>query len=185
MPNWFAALPVPAHAWLPRVLRELPSSCRGFDPDDVHMTVAFFGAMRESLVADVIETLDGVSDAPIPVRLGRLLALPKPRRPSAFSFSIAEGGEPAANLIGTWRDSLLAVARARPDHRPPLPHITVARPPRRASAEARSESLAWARNTEPPPDLLVLDRIALYTWADNRRIRQFKIVHECGLRSRS
>lgn len=177
-PNWFAALPVSAHGWLPHVLRNLPSSCRAFHADDMHMTVAFFGAMPDSRVADIVAILDQIRAASIPLRLGPLLTLPTPKRVSAFSFSVAEGRERAASLIGRWRGPLLEAARARPDHRPPLPHLTVARLSRKASGPERAAALEWARKAKPPGDWLMLDHIALYTWADDRRSRQFKRVHQ-------
>ncbi len=177
-PNWFVAAPIPAASWLPSALAELPPECRGFDPRDVHMTVAFLGAMDPSRQAAVTAAMDRVSAEPFAIVLGELLALPSPKRLSALSFSVAEGEPAAKALIGQWRGDLIAAAGARPDPRPPLAHITVARPIRKYGPRGQRAGLDWARAVAPPKQRLVVDRLALYTWADDRRARQFKVVHE-------
>jgi RNA 2',3'-cyclic 3'-phosphodiesterase len=173
-PNWFVAAPVAAASWLPQVLADLPPECRGFQPEDVHLTIAFFGAMAPERRPAVLEALAAIREQPITITLGRLLALPAPRRVSALSFAVAEGDEAARGLIARHRDALAAAAGARPEHRPPLAHITVARPIRKHGERGRQAARAWARQVAPPAVSLVLDRLALYTWAEDRRVRQFQ-----------
>jgi len=181
-PNWFVAAPIPAADWLPDVLADLPASCRGFQPEDVHLTVAFLGAMDPDRREAVAAAMDRVAAAPLHIRLGALLALPSPKRPSAFSFSVTQGAEAATGLIGDWRESLWAAAGARADTRPPLAHITVARPIRKFGPRGQREGMDWMRGVAPPDGLLIIDRLALYTWAEDRRLRQFQIVHQRPLR---
>ncbi|MEL6348055.1 MAG: hypothetical protein AAFV53_33415, partial [Myxococcota bacterium] len=70
------------------------------------------------------------------------------------------------------------IAGARPVERPPLPHVTVARPPRRADRDVRAAGRAWL-DAQPPIDAWVrFERIALYTWNVDRRTRLFQIVAE-------
>lgn len=182
-PNWFVAVPVAVESWLPGLLRDLPESCRAFDAADVHMTVAFLGAMSADRVSLVRAAMNTMQAAPFHVRLGEVLALPSRKRPSALSLSVSHGREQAVDLIARWRNPLIAAAQARPDERPPLPHITVARPRRRADADGRRAALAWAERAAVPDVLIPMERIALYTWADDRGAsnRQFQIVFERAL----
>ena len=169
-PNWFVALPVPAHHWLPGVLENLPSTCRGFHPSDVHMTLAFFGAMAPDKKQQVLAVMEGMAHHPFTIKLDRLLCLPSTKRVSALSFSVSLGGEAVCAFMEQWRVPLIEAACGRPDTRPPLAHITVARPLRKAGEQARRAARDWACE--------VLDRVALYTWSEDRRTRQFWTVHE-------
>lgn len=180
-PNWFFALPVPAHTWLDGVLRDLPASCRPFAPEDLHMTVAFLGALAPPRVAAMVAALEQIEAQAFRIQLGQLLALPSPKRPSALSFAVAAGHDEAAAIIAAHRDHLLAAAGAAPDTRPPLPHITIARPSRSSGPEGLREAVAWAQRCPAPAAAIVLERIALYTWSEDRKLRQFRIVAEKAL----
>ncbi len=175
-PNWFFALPVPAHPWLAEVLRNLPSSCRPFAPDDLHMTLAFLGALPPNRVSSMVALLEKIEAPAFEISLGPILALPSPIRLSALSFSVRSGHDCAAALIAAHRDGLLAAAGAKPDGRPPLPHITVARPGRRFGQEGQAAALAWAAACEPPPTTIAITSVGLYTWSEDRQDRQFRIV---------
>lgn len=177
-PNWFVGLPVPAQTWLPGVLATLPEQCRGFVPSDVHMTVAFLGPIGDRVGAELVHLIEKVDAPAFEITLGKLMALPKPKHPSALSFSVAQGREQAVRLMRRWRDRLIEAASARPDTREPLPHITIARPIRRYKHEGKQAALDWCETTEPPHEALWMDRIALYTWAEDRRQQQFQIVAE-------
>ena len=180
-PNWFVAVPVPAEDWLSDVLADMPRECRGFVPGDVHMTVAFLGAMDPQRADAVIETMKSLNSGPMTIKLGSLLALPAPKRVSALSFGVSEGKDRAKSLIGQCRSPLIETAGARPDHRPPLAHITIARPLRKAGAEGRRIALDWAQRVQPPDLTINLTELALYTWAEDRRVRQFQVVYRQDL----
>jgi len=177
-PNWFVGAVVPARAWLERALQSMPASCRGFAPDDVHLTIAFLGAIDPGSAGRLSPILEQIDAAPFSITLGGLRALPSPRRVSALSLELGEGRKEAERLIAGWRGPLIDAVGARPDDRPPLPHITIARPIHRYGAEGRRAALAWADRFAPLNETLTVDRIALYTWSDDRRVRQFAIVEE-------
>ena len=179
-PNWFVALPV---SWngVSRVLSTLPPECRGFHPDDLHMTVAFLGAMPADRKEPVIEVMKGIQAGAMSVQLGPLLTLPSSSRVSALSFSVSAGREQVESLISQCRGPLLKAAGAKPDHRPPLAHLTIARPLRKARETGKRKAREWAGQVIPPENKLTLSRLALYTWADDRRTRQFQIVFETTL----
>lgn len=174
--NWFVGIPVPARSWLPGVLEKLPGDVRGFVPEDVHMTVAFLGQLSPDRQPAVLDVLASVRSAPVHITLGRLVALPTRTRFSALSYEIDQGKPICEALIHRWRDPFIRAAHARPDHRPPRPHITIARPHRKAGAAARQRILDAIAKTSPPKDLLWLESMALFSWAWNRRERQFRIV---------
>jgi 2'-5' RNA ligase len=177
-PNWFVGLPVPAGDWLPDITRETPSELRMFTPPDLHLTVAFLGLMHPASKLDIMQVMDTIRFTPFTISFGSLRALPSERNVSALSFELVRGHDEAARLIETWRTPLLERAGAKPDDRPPLPHITIARPQRNSGVAARRVALAWAATIEPPEVELTIDRIALYTWAMNRRERLFDVVYE-------
>ena len=180
-PNWFVGLPVAAASWLASMTADLPESCRAFDARDVHMTVAFLGAVEPAGVSAVIDLLNAVEERAFFITLGRVLALPTPKRVSALSLEPLEGIARARLFIEGWRERFCRAAGCRPDPRPPLPHITVARPKRKAGHEGRQQALDWSSRVKAPTQRILLDHVALYTWADDRRLRQFRIVAEKAL----
>ena len=56
-----------------------------------------------------------------------------------------------------------------------------ARPTRKASDRQRDAAVRWAASLRLPDDPVLIDRIALYTWSDDRRERLFRIVAERSL----
>jgi len=178
-PNWFVGIPVAAGAQLhAEIPAPIQADIRLFHPDDLHMTLAFLGPMAADKLGPVQDILSRIEFKAFDIELSRLVALPKPRRFSAISWELGQGREQAAALIGSWRAALIEAAQARPDLRPPRPHITVARPKRKATPMVRDEILKWLVSVPAPKEKLRIDRVALYTWADDRRQRQFKIVSE-------
>lgn len=175
--NWFVAIPFPL-ANLEGLLAHLPESCRGFHQEDLHLTVAFLGAMDPVLQSAVETAMNRIEAAPVEVTLGNPRALPTRRKPSAFCLELARGRDRVASWIGAWRGDLYAAAGSRPDDREPLPHLTIARPRRSQGQLSRSEGLSWLDALRPPDGVFRLDRLALFTWASDRRERLFKRVHE-------
>jgi 2'-5' RNA ligase len=180
-PNWFVALPADLSETLTQLERTVPPQVRLFVPEDMHLTVAFLGAMPEKLAPRLVKWLEKVDFEPFRFSTGQLLALPSAERCSAVSFALQEGRVQAAQLIADWRDECCQLAEVPPDTRPPLPHITVARPDRRAGADAQRAAVEWAKATRMHANG-VFDRIALYTWSQDRRRRQFRIVAEKSMR---
>ena len=111
-------------------------------------------------------------------QLHGLRAMGNPRRPSAFALTLSQGHEETVKLMAHWRGPIYRAANVAPDERPPLPHITVARPPRKASAAIRQMGKDWIQNQPVPTSELKLDGIALYTWSEDRQERLFQIVHQ-------
>ncbi len=103
------------------------------------------------------------------------------RRYSALSALLAEGRSEAIRCLTELGGSLCETALGRRRSRPAKPHVTVARPRPRASDADRAAGLAWARALDVSAVRQTLGRVALYTWAEVRRERLFRIVAERNL----
>ena len=184
-PNWFLALPLPADAapaWL-AVAAAAPPVLRRFHPADLHLTVAFLGPCDEAAALAAWQALDGLVHHPIAIRAGGWRALGSPAAPSAYGLTLAEGHPELSRLLSAWGGLALAAAGCRPEQRPPLPHFTLLRPPRRQAVELREPMAAWMAAAPLPPQPALLSRLALYTWAEERRQRLFRIVRSRTLPS--
>jgi len=95
---------------------------------------------------------------------------------------VDEGRDALSEMIAQARDPLLRAAGAPEDSRPPLPHMTLARIQRRASAAERREALRWAQGIDLRGVVFTAAAVALYTWAADRQERLFQIVerHDFG-----
>ncbi len=180
MANWFIALPVDAGELPPDLLEGLPAGLRRFHPADLHITLAFLGSVTPE-AASAAWRAAGIDAGPFTAALGTPAALGKPRRPSAFGLDLGDGGEAVAQVIGQWRDPLRQAAGLAAETRAPRPHLTLGRPPRRGGDAIRARARHWVETYSPPATPITLDRIALYTWAADRRERQFRIVDTAAL----
>lgn len=179
-PNWFVALPVDPGDWFPARVPDPPPGVRRFAPADLHLTVAFLGPVDEA-AARAAWALARWEEPPIPVSLGAVVPMGPRRRPSALSAVLVEGREIVERLIGTLRGGMFTAAGARPDDRPPLAHLTLARPRRDATDAERARAVAWARQVDLRGTRLTLDALALYTWDEARRDRLFRVVERRAL----
>jgi 2'-5' RNA ligase len=97
---------------------------------------------------------------------------------SALSALLGAGREEATAALIALRDVLTDAAGVRREMRAAKPHVTVARPRRRATPEDREAGLAWASALELGGVRARLDRIALFTWSERRLERLFRVVAE-------
>jgi len=182
-PNWFFAFPLDGSFVLE--LPEMPSGFRRFHPDDVHMTLAFLGGCGEEnarrALAALDERLRRAPLAPLDVTLADVVPMGAKPAYSALSALLDRGRKEAIAYLASTRDVLTEAALGRRETRAPKPHVTLARPPLRANEARRAEGLDWARGIDLRSVARRLDRIALYTWHQNRRERLFRIVEERAL----
>ena len=173
--NWFIGLPVAAGPWLSRLEPPAGLCVRLFAPSDLHLTVAFLGAVSREAAHAAFAQVGSFALAPCEVRLGPLVPLGRPARASAFSALLSEGREVVEQAISDARAAMFAAAGARPDTRPALAHLTLARPQRRASDLEVRAATEWARGVDLGAPMVRLDRIALYTWGADRARQLFRI----------
>lgn len=103
-----------------------------------------------------------------------------PRAPSAWSAWLGEGHDEVAVDMAS-REVAFRAAGVPGESRPPLPHVTLARPLRSATPVQREAGGVWATLLRLEHVRLRLDRLALYTWSEHRRERLFSRVSEVTL----
>lgn len=178
--NWFVALPVPADGWFARV-GDPPSGVRRFHPSDLHLTVAFLGAVDAEAAARAFAVARALPLAPVQASLGAVVPMGGPRHFSALSARLQAGERAIADAIAAVRDGACVAAGARCDVRPVLPHLTVARLGRRATPAERREAVRWAAALDLTGVHVSIARVALYTWARDRASQLFECVADVAL----
>ncbi|NJK88502.1 MAG: hypothetical protein HC923_03280 [Myxococcales bacterium] len=138
-PNWFIALPFRA----PVGVAAAPRKVRVFDPEDLHATLVFLGAVSEDVARDSFSRTKDIEAFPCEASLGRVRLLGG-RHPSAVSAELSDGHEPVTALIQRFRTRLEEAEILPADPRPPLPHVTVAR-----SSARRRLKIGFARRRGP------------------------------------
>jgi 2'-5' RNA ligase len=175
--NWFVGWPVVVPAgWIESIRAGAPESLRWFAERDLHVTLAFLGRFRTDRFDAVAALLDAIPPLPEVVTLGSLRLLPNSRRFSAISFELDSGRSAVSDIIECHRSDVLAAAGATPDDRPPLAHVTIARPPRRATARVRREVSRWAAAAGGRGVAVQLGPPAIFAWARDRSTSQFEII---------
>jgi 2'-5' RNA ligase len=181
--NYFAALPVQVpEGWMEELREGAPEALRWFHPDDLHLTLAFLGREQPERIPALLDLLREIPYSGGRASPGRLLALPRSRRFSALSLELRRGADPVAALIGDWRNRLLETAGCKADTRPPLPHLTVARPARRHPAFSKRAILDWLEIVQPPADEILILPPVLFGWSEERPRRQFLQIEENEIR---
>lgn len=173
-PNWFIGWPVAAP--LLERATAAPPSVRLFAPSDLHATLAFLGGCAEARARVAFRALDAAAAAPVRIRFGAVELFGHPRRGTALSATLRDGREELAERIVEQRAAAFEAAGARPETRPPRPHVTLGRIARRASRAEREAALEWAAHIDLEGLEATVDELALYTWSDERPRVQFRVV---------
>lgn len=179
MTNWFVGLPVPAGHWH-AALPPPPAGFRSFHPLDLHLTIAFLGAVTEERARAAFAATSWPLGA-LEVSLGEVVPMGNPRRYSALSALLVDGREHVESTMASARGAAFDAAGAPHESRPAKAHVTLARPRRDADARAREAGLAWASGLDLRTVRVRLDRLALYGWSEDRRERLFRVVAEVPL----
>ena len=179
MANYFIAFPILAHDALNQVLPPVMPAClHSFVASDLHCTLAFLGHMHPDRVPAVLQALERLEASAIRCRVDQLIMLPSTQKFSALSWTFGEGRTAIEGLMLKYRDEFYHLAQAVPDTREPLAHLTIARPKGKLKEDEREVVREWMIEQDATEHVILLDRLALYTWAEDRKERQFRIVGE-------
>lgn len=163
----------------------MPPRFRRFSPTDVHLTLMFLGGCGETAalaaLAATRDSLRATPTAPVTVTLGELVPMGPKKEYTALSALLDVGRDEVTELLRRHRDGAADAAGVRRDQRPPIPHVTLGRPQRRATEQDRVAGLQWATSVSLPNTPQVLRRVALYTWHTERRDALFRIVDSTSL----
>jgi len=172
--NWFIALAAPSDAWFSSIAAP-PSGVRMFVASDLHITVAFLGPVGQLRAEAAFAIAPRWPTGPFDITLGAVEPMGNPRRPGALSVRVVEGAEALSRTIADVRELMWERAGARRDDRPPLPHVTIARPRRSAGGSERAAAIAWARSIQLGAPRITLFELVLYTHAEDRSERLFRL----------
>lgn len=177
-PSWFIGLVAPVPEAVLAALPPPPPRVRLFHAGDLHLTVAFLGGVEEDAARAAWRLATTHAWSPISATLAAVVPMGPPARPSALSAELDSGREEARALMAALRDPCRRAAGLLPERRDHRPHITLARPQRRATDAERARAVAWARDLDLNGAPVVLQALALYTWAADRQERLFRVVEQ-------
>lgn len=179
--NWFVGLRVLGGEFLATL--SPPPAVRLFAPSDLHVTVAFLGAVGEERARAGFALSTGLPLSPLDSELGAVVALGGRRRPSAFSALPLGHRAQIERAMSDVRDRVCDAAGARRETRAALAHVTLARPTRGASDAEVAAAKSWATALALGAPRVRIESVALYTWSDDRARSLFRIVAEHTLGS--
>src|SRR5687767_14263103 len=181
-PNWFIGLSVLAPQLHERIGAP-PPGVRLVHRDDLHLTLAFLGAIDEARARDAWAERHRLAPlAPSqPMGFGAVVGLGNPRRPSALSARLVVGEAEFRDAIARARDAMHDAAGVAREQRPPLPHITIARMRRSATDREHRAALAWATSLDLRDVPASVERVALYTGRSGPGERQYRTVEDDAL----
>ena len=184
-PNWFIGLVCPCVDWFSSVMNqsEVPTGVRVFSASDLHVTVAFLGAVSETAAGGAWSMRRRWAVGPIMATLGPVRAFGPRSRYSALSCVLGRGAEAVEAGILNCRNAMLEAAGLPTQTRTVNPHMTVARPTRRANDDQRKRTLKWASTIDCAGTPIALTEMALYTWHEDRRQQLFRIAARDSLSS--
>ena len=175
--NWFIAFPVPLEQL---VLPVAPRCVRTFSPSDRHLTIAFLGAVEHMQAEQAWLVARGLNWHGVNLSLGEMRALGARRRPGALSAEVNRGREDLESMLAQ-RGAIFAALGVEPPKQTPLAHITLARVKRKASREEYADARSWMHSLTVAGTRGAVDRMALYTWSEDRQETLFQIVHEAPI----
>lgn len=117
-------LPDPLRQELAGWRPEVPDA-RWTPPERMHLTLRFLGEVDDTLEIAITDHLSHIDSPPVPLGGDGLVRLPSARRPHVLAVRVAE--TPELSELHARVEAALSDAGVRPEERPLLPHVTLAR----------------------------------------------------------
>lgn len=175
-PNWFVAIPIQGRGLLN--LPDPPGGFRRLHSDDLHLTIAFLGPIDASAAHTGFDAFAWPL-GPTRATLSAVVPMGPEGRYSALSALLDSSRTIVEAAMNRSRAAVFEASGAAPERRPAKAHITLARPTR--SCRDREAGLNWANSLDLSGVSVNLDRVALYTWSEDRSTRMFQIVKQAVL----
>jgi 2'-5' RNA ligase len=138
-------------------------SVRWVDPWEAHITLKFLGEVPIPRLPAIVEALDEVAEkhAPFQIRLADMGTFPNIYRPSVLWVGVEEGRESLTALAGSV-EAVLKRFGYKPEQRPFLPHVTIARVKREVGPKERRQ-IGDLVGSIPVPDFppMTVDHLSL------------------------
>lgn len=93
----------------------------------LHLTLCFLGNAPQARVGDIHEALAAIDIPPLPTAVGGPLFLPEKRRKRVLALRLDDPSENIGRVQKEISDALAAMKVYKPERRPYVPHVTVAR----------------------------------------------------------
>lgn len=120
--------------------------------------------------------MEGLANPPLRITAACWRALGPPQQPSAYGLTLDQGQTELVALLEHSGARALRAAGLPPPGRTPLPHVTLLRLRRRERGQCWGPMQAWMASAPLPPQALSLERLELWTWAEDRRLGLFRQV---------
>lgn len=122
----FLGYRVPTTPGLQTLLAALPESIQPVHEDDLHLTLAFFGAISEDRVEQLWQQATAASPPPLDVGATSLEAYGHPQRPRTVALSLRPNSE-LLHWLHVHQGRLLKMAQRPTETREPRPHLSLGR----------------------------------------------------------
>lgn len=160
------------------LIRSLPSGVRWSSPEQLHVTLRFFGEVPDADVPRIAEVVQSASRqvAPFPLRIDGLGAFPNPRSPRVLWIGVDDPQDGCARWL-RHADPPLAELGYPPEARAFHAHVTLGR----AKSPAESRVLVEALNTAGVKPLrgMTADHVTLL----ESRLTPRGSIYRCVLRA--
>lgn len=179
----FIGLPVPdsvASAALEvqeSVARRAKDSFRMVPRESLHVTLAFLGDVREGEVSKLSEQLGTVRHPAFTLRLGKLLALPKPAVPRVLAMELDGEVRPAMELADKVR-ALASPIGSHQETKPFLAHLTIGRLRRGSKGMSREAQAGLTTQRFGPAPSWKVDRFQLVQSHLDERGPRYQVLAE-------
>ncbi|ETO11596.1 2'-5' RNA ligase [Reticulomyxa filosa] len=194
--NYFVGVPIRSEyskQWFSK-WKNFHKGVRLHHPDDLHVTLAFLGRnVNETKLNSIRKYLDEMNSFVVPqfFTLQKPHMWPNTQHPLGIGLEIGENFRLLQSIVFAHRDHLIKIV-GKTEVEIAIPHVTIAQFPRANHPnynECKQSIWQWYENKNgksyiPGSDCrILLDEIALYTWAegypnyDKPHMPNFQIVH--------